>query len=514
MSFFKLPAIIALVAGISLSHAISSIPIDQVKASSTLLDKGQITYRPENMIMKKNVHPFYQVWGATFKDQPITLEFTMGAQQVKVLTLFNGNLRDSSSFINFGLAKTIKIYQNTKGNLVKTVTLPKPKWKGYKKTHPDIIVFDKPLEDVRKIIIEIEDIYPGKKWGNDFCIAVMKFWGFTRVPRKLDMGKMTDPRDGKKYNTIKIGGQTWMAQDLQYRTPGSREFTNPNWKKKNLPADAGLEYPLSDIDNNICPQGWHLPKASEFQKLRSELPTTASFDDLFALSSNKPFYAIYEYGNLGGDQVFPTDVEMFFYPTDAYGLNISTLTRLYYEGECSADRAEYFAFSSYWTLDTKDIPLWPDDYGNVEVKKLKHYRFGGSDYCEAMLCKEDYHFVRCIKGEIMTDPRDGQAYKIEKVNDQIWLAENLRYETAESNCADDLPENCAEMGRVYSWNAAQNACPEGWHLPSEEELKSMAGMGETVWTRPTLECAPEDCDSTAIALPDTTLKQPVRCIKE
>ena len=108
MSFFKLPAIIALVAGISLSHAISSIPIDQVKASSTLLDKGQITYRPENMIMKKNVHPFYQVWGATFKDQPITLEFTMGAQQVKVLTLFNGNLRDSSSFINFGL--TLIIY--------------------------------------------------------------------------------------------------------------------------------------------------------------------------------------------------------------------------------------------------------------------------------------------------------------------------------------------------------------------------------------------------------------------
>ena len=70
------------------------------------------------------------------------------------------------------------------------------------------------------------------------------------------------------------------------------------------------------------------------------------------------------------------------------------------------------------------------------------------------------------------------------------------------------------MGRVYSWNAAQNACPEGWHLPSEEELKSMAGMGETVWTRHTLECTPEDCDSTAIALPDTTLKQPVRCIKE
>ena len=207
---------------------------------------------------------------------------------------------------------------------------------------------------------------------------------------------------------------------------------------------------------------------------------------------------------------------MFFYPTDAYGLNISTLTRLYYEGECSADHAEYFAFSSYWTLDAKDIPLWPDDFGNVEVKKLKHFRFGGSDYCEAMLCKDDYHFVRCIKGEVMTDPRDGQAYKIEKINGQTWLSENLRFETAESNCADDLPENCAEQGRMYSWNAAQNACPEGWHLPSEEEFKAMAGAapGEQMWMRPSMECEPEACDSTAVVLPDTTLKQPVRCVKD
>ena len=34
----------------------------------------------------------------------------------------------------------------------------------------------------------------------------------------------------------------------------------------------------------------------------------------------------------------------------------------------------------------------------MEVKHLRHYRFGGTDYCEAMLCHEDYHFVRCLEG--------------------------------------------------------------------------------------------------------------------
>lgn len=516
--FFTIQAIMALVAGISLSHAITSIPIDQVKASATLLDKDKANYRPENMIMKKNVHPFYQSWGAPYQDKPITLEFTMGAQEVSVLTIFNGNMRDSASYVNNSLAKTIKIYLNTKGNLVKTVTLAKPKWVGYKKSRPDIIAFDKPLQNVRKIFVEIEDIYPGKKWP-DVCISVMKFWGFPRVPRKFDMGKMTDPRDGKKYNTVKVGGQTWMAQDLQYKTLGSRTFTNPAWKKpKALPADAGLEYPESEISSGICPSGWRLPKAAELANLRQELPATASYDDLFEKSNQKPYYAIYEYGNLGGDQVFPTDVEMFFYPTDAYGLNVSTLTRHYYEGECSQDHAEYFAFSSYWTLDSKEIPLWPDDFGNVEVKKLRHYRFGGSDYCEAMLCHDDYHFVRCIKGDYMTDPRDGQTYKTVKINDQTWMEENLRFEMNGSTCRDGIPENCNEFGREYSWDIIQAACPAGWHLPSEEEYKAFTdatpGDKPALWNIPHFECEPETCDSTAIPLPDTTLKQPIRCVKD
>ncbi|MEX2593318.1 MAG: FISUMP domain-containing protein [Anditalea sp.] len=42
------------------------------------------------------------------------------------------------------------------------------------------------------------------------------------------------------------------------------------------------------------------------------------------------------------------------------------------------------------------------------------------------------------------------------------------------------PGNCAKYGRLYSWDAALTACPEGWYLPGEEEwriLETFLGWG-------------------------------------
>ena len=390
--------LIVVLVAISLSHAITSISISGIKASATLPDLGQKSYRPENMVMKKNVHPFFQVWAARYKEKPITLEFIVEAQELDVITLYNGYMRDSSSYTNYSLAKNIKIYQNSTDNLVKTYTLAKPKWGGYKIHRPDIIVFEKPLKNVFKIIIEIDDIYPGKLY-QDVCIALIKFWGFPRLPRKLKAGQVTDPRDGQTYGTVKVGDQVWMSQDLRYKTPGSRPFTDPAKPNLRPPADAGLEYPESDIEYGICPEGWRLPTEAEFASLKDKLPASATFDDFFSTASRRPFYAIYETARSSADPALKTDVEDFFYPTDAYGLNISRLTRRYYDQQCIEESGEMFAFASYWTSDSKDIPLWPDENGNVEVKPLRFYRFGGTDYCEAMLCPENYHFVRCIQAD-------------------------------------------------------------------------------------------------------------------
>jgi len=74
----------------------------------------------------------------------------------------------------------------------------------------------------------------------------------------------------------------------------------------------------------------------------------------------------------------------------------------------------------------------------------------------------------------MTDSRDGQTYQTVTLGDQTWLAQNLNYETDNNSwCYDDDPDNCETFGRLYDWEAAMTACPDGWHLASDEEWSTL-----------------------------------------
>ncbi|MDR0517643.1 MAG: hypothetical protein LBH25_11425 [Fibromonadaceae bacterium] len=132
-----------------------------------------------------------------------------------------------------------------------------------------------------------------------------------------------------------------------------------------------------------------------------------------------------------------------------------------------------FTFSC--SSDSGDVPTCSGEKYDTSAYRCESNELVGK-------CKgNDYYpaYEICNDGVIedkfgyFTDSRDRQVYKWVKIGNQIWTAENLKFNAENSQCPRGKYVDCEIYGRLYNWSTAMAACPNGWHLPSNKEWTTL-----------------------------------------
>jgi uncharacterized protein (TIGR02145 family) len=108
--------------------------------------------------------------------------------------------------------------------------------------------------------------------------------------------------------------------------------------------------------------------------------------------------------------------------------------------------------------------------------------------CVIPSCERDKYENFTGDSGTFIDSRDAQEYKWVRIGDQIWMAENLNYDTVygswvyESLIYDTINErwvrvkdlsNAEIYGRLYNWETACKLCPAGFHLPDSLDWEKL-----------------------------------------
>ena len=313
-------------------------------------------------------------------------------------------------------------------------------------------------------------------------------------PSSVVFDSIIDSRDGQIYKTVTIGKQKWMAQNLNYDyneipyasfcygddmencsvhgrmykwsaamdSAGVFSVMGKNCGDKNSCKPSGFV-------RGVCPEGWHLPSEEEWNVLLNAVG--GGYDD--------PSFSVLKSGSWFGKQG-KNDYGFALLPSGEHGMtvggyyNFGSETVLWTSSQGEEDFAlgiwitpNVLSFTNFSKRKISYVRCVEDsvkmDDAQNPVSSFSGYSLSSSS-------------VSVVYGSLV-DARDNQSYKTIVIGKQTWMAENLNYvfnEPSEdwdslSFCVYNVVDSCSKYGRLYMWDAAKQACPEGWHLPSNEE---------------------------------------------
>ncbi len=229
-----------------------------------------------------------------------------------------------------------------------------------------------------------------------------------------ETGEFTDSRDDNTYKWIKIGEQIWMAENLAYLPKVAPEYDGSLYiplyyvyayqgrdvaeaKATSYYSDFGVFYnwaaAMAEENSSntnpsevkgICPNGWHLPSASEWTQL------------LDYLISNGYNYDGSTSGNKAGKSVASKNNWLYSYTLGSPGNNSSTNNSSGFNGlpggyKYSGSAFYNFQLESYWWSSTEESSYRAFssriNYENVEFDPTyNNYKKSGN-------------YIRCIKDQ-------------------------------------------------------------------------------------------------------------------
>ena len=266
-------------------------------------------------------------------------------------------------------------------------------------------------------------------------------------------GFVTDERDGHVYRTIKMAGLKWTSENLKFLDDDI--VVGAAGAPKCYRGDCETYGYYYKVIGDLCPDGWRLPTSEEYNRLL-EATSADGYKELFSKTGWN--------GMSGSSQ-------------DSVRFATSTVA-------VSCERSRDCKNAGYFVLDLSR---------NVDSIKVKAVS-GISEL-----------YVRCVESAsaeqkkypdnvgVYKDERDGTVYNTVTFGDQVWIVQNMNYVTNGSVCMDDpsesdvptgyrLPdyvnrsfrvyekkESC-RMGQLYTESVSHSVCPDGWRLPTREDV--------------------------------------------